>query len=170
MPAHRFLLFLLMIICRVLHASFTPPIQYSIMEGPFMIKKGFCAAAILSFALVGVVSAQGAVSSAENGDHYTKSQLKQLERDARTPGQYTALAQYYGKQQKDYAQQAAEEKQEWVRRSQITTSLYAKYPKPADSARNLYEYYALKASEAGALSAKYGQLAGSSAASTQQHM
>ena len=84
-----------------------------------MIKKSFCAAAILSFALVGVVSAQGAISSAENGDHYTKSQLKQLERDAHTPGQYTALAQYYGKQQKDYAQQAAEEKQEWARRSQI---------------------------------------------------
>jgi hypothetical protein len=159
-----------MIICRVLHAPFMAPIQYSIMEGPFMIKKGFCAAAILSFALVGVVSAQGAISSAENGDHYTKSQLKQLERDAHTPGQYTALAQYYGKQQKDYAQQAAEEKQEWARRSQITTSLYAKYPKPADSARNLYEYYAVKASEAAALSAKYSQLADSSAPSTQQHM
>jgi hypothetical protein len=159
-----------MIICRVLHASFTPSIEYSSMEGLFMMKKGFCAAAILSFALVGVVNAQGAISSAENGDHYTKSQLKQLERDAHTPGQYAALAQYYGEQQKNYAQQAAEEKQEWARRSQITASLYAKYPKPADSARNLYEYYALKASEAAALSARYGQMADSSAGSTQQHM
>lgn len=123
------------------------------------MKRRFFAASLLSFALMTVGSAQGAVSSAEDGDHYTQSQLKQLAREAHTPDQYKALATYYEKRQKNYLQQAADEKQEWVRRSQITTSLYAKYPKPVDSARYLYEYYSEEASEAGALSAKYRQLA-----------
>jgi hypothetical protein len=35
----------------------------------------------------------------------------------------------------------------------------AKYPRPVDSARNLYEYYMYKASEAGTLEAKYSRLA-----------
>jgi len=82
-----------------------------------------------------------------------------MARDAHTPEQYATLAQTYGQLQKTYNDKASEEKLEWERRSQITTSLYAKYPKPADSARNLYEYYAYKASEAGALATKYSQLA-----------
>jgi len=135
-----------------------------------MTKQNFFAASILSFALVSIGSAQGAVSPAANGEHYTQSQLKRLAHEARTPEDYKNLAAIYGKQQQDYLQQAAEEKQEWVRRSQITTSLYAKYPKPADSARNLYEYYVAKASEAGALSTKYSQLAAPAGAATQQHL
>ncbi len=35
----------------------------------------------------------------------------------------------------------------------------AKYPRPVDSARNLYEYYLSKAFEAEKLSARYSQLA-----------
>jgi len=38
-------------------------------------------------------------------------------------------------------------------------SMAAKYPRPADSARNLYEYYMYKANKAGALEAKYTNLA-----------
>jgi hypothetical protein len=48
-------------------------------------------------------------------------------------------------------------------------SLYAKYPKPADQAKALYEYYLEKASEAGVLSAKYAQLA-EPMVLAQQHM
>jgi hypothetical protein len=124
-----------------------------------MMKRSFLAAGILSFALASAGSAQGAVPPAGDGDHYTQSQLKQMARDARTQEQYTALANSYDKQQRDYLQQAAEEKVEWERRSQNIVSINAKYPRPVDSARYLYEYYVYKASEAGALSAKYGQLA-----------
>jgi hypothetical protein len=125
---------------------------------------------ILSFALVSVGVAQGASASAEGGKPYTQSQLKNMAQEAHTPEQYKALASYYGKAQKDYLQQAAEEKQEWARRSQITTSLYAKYPKPADSARYLYDYYIEKATDAGALSAKYSQLSEPTGPATLQHM
>src|ERR1039457_666402 len=122
------------------------------------MKRNLFAVCILSFGLAGVASAQGSASSAENGTNYTQAQLKQMVRDARTSEQYSALASYYGKQQDDYLQQAAEEKQEWVRRSQNIVSIAAKYPRPVDSARYLYEYYAYKAAEAGQLAAKYSQL------------
>jgi hypothetical protein len=85
--------------------------------------------------------------------------LKQLAHEARTQEQYMAFADCYEKLQNNYLQQAAEEKQEWARRSQNIMALAAKYPRPVDSARNLYEYYLSKASEAGKLSVKYSQLA-----------
>jgi hypothetical protein len=78
---------------------------------------------------------------------------------ANSPEQYKALASYFGKQHSDYLQLAAEEKKEWERRSQNIAGIQAKYPRPVDSARNLYEYYMYKASEAGTLEAKYSRLA-----------
>jgi len=123
------------------------------------MKRILIAAGILSFALAGVGSAQETASSAANGTHYTQGQLKQLVRDAHTPKQYRTLADYYAGRQNNYLRQAEEEKQEWVRRSQNIMGVAAKYPRPADSARNLYEYFTYKASETGALAVKYSQLA-----------
>lgn len=117
------------------------------------------AGCVFSLALASSLSAYGTVASAETDTHYTRSQLKQMVRDAHTSEQYRILASYYGEQQKAYLRQAAEEKQEQERRSQNTTSTAAKYPQPVDSARNRYEYYMHKAGEAEALAAKYSQLA-----------
>lgn len=141
-----------------LHASFTPSGEYSIMEVVVM-KKSFFASGVLSIALASIVSAEGAYASAESGDHYTRAQLKQLTHEAHTPEQYKNLAGYYEKRQQDYLQQAVEEKKEWERRNQNIMGVAAKYPRPVDSARYLYEYYVEMATEAGALSAKYNQLA-----------
>ena len=117
------------------------------------------AACILALAISSVGNAQGTASSPETGAHYTQAQLKQLALNAHAPAQYTALANYYGERKSDYLQKAAEEKQEWERRSQNIMGPAAKYPRPVDSARDLYEYYMYKASEAGTLEAKYSQLA-----------
>ena len=125
------------------------------------MKRNLIAVCILSSALVGIGNAQQTAPSTDT--HYTKAQVKQLVRDARTPDQYRALASYYGEQQKSYLQQAAEEKQEWIRRSQNIVGIAAKYPRPVDSARNLYEYYMYKASEAGDLAAKYDRFAATEA-------
>jgi len=112
---------------------------------------------IAALMLTGALGVQAA--SGETGDsHYTHAQLKQIQRDAHTPEQYSALATYYTAQQKSYLEQAAPEKQEWIRRSQFTSSIEAKYPRPVDSARNLYEYYTAKAAEAGAAADKYNRL------------
>jgi len=124
------------------------------------MKKGLIAAGMVALALVSAGYARGA---SFDGVHYSQSQLKQLTHDARTPEQYKNLATAYAKQQSSFLQQAAEEKAEWQRRSQNIVSINAKYPRPVDSARYLYEYYVYKASEAAALSAKYDQMASSAA-------
>ncbi len=125
--------------------------------------RNLLATCILSLVIAGVGIAQGTASSPETGAHYTQAQLKQLALNAHAPAQYAALANYYGEARSGYLKKAAEEKQEWDRRSQNVTGAAAKYPRPVDSARNLYEYYMYKASEAGTLEAKYSRLAAPSA-------
>ncbi len=134
------------------------------------MKGTYVAASILTLALIGAVTAQGSVAAAQDGDHVSKAQLKQMAREAHSPEQYEALAHYYDIQQQDYLKLAKDARHEWVLRLQMTTSFYARYPRPADSARNLYEYYLEKASKAGARSAKYSQLAEPSGAAAQQRM
>ena len=114
---------------------------------------------ILSIACAGIGNAQNTAYSPETDAHYAKAQLKQLAFNAHTPAQYTAIASYFGKQRANYLQKAAEKQKEWVQLSQNVTSAAAKYPRPADSARNYYEYYMHKAAEAGELEAKYSRLA-----------
>jgi hypothetical protein len=136
-----------------------------------MMKMSLIAASALSVVLVGAGSAQGASFPAQNDQQLTQPQMKQLSRTAHTPEQYRTLANYFDKQQQSFLQQARDEKAEWARRSQNTTSISAKYPRPVDSARYLYEYYVYKASEASALSAKYNRLANPSGAGIpEQHM
>ncbi|MGA9071001.1 MAG: hypothetical protein WB424_12140 [Terracidiphilus sp.] len=123
------------------------------------MNRNLFATCILALAFAGAASAQSAASSAENVAHYTTAQVKELALNAHAPEQYAVLASYYGAQKADYLQQATAEKKEWERRSQNITGVLAKYPRPVDSARNLYEYYLAKASEAGTLEAKYHQMA-----------
>ncbi len=127
------------------------------------MKLNLFAAYILALALVGVASAQSPASSAPTGAQYTKAQVKEMALKAHAPEQYAVLASYYGARKADYLRLAAAEKKEWERRSQNITGVLAKYPRPVDSARNLYEYYIYEASEAGRLEAKYHQLAAPSA-------
>jgi hypothetical protein len=123
------------------------------------------AVCVLTFALATLGSAQTTASSAGSGTHYTKAQLKQLVQNAHTPSQYEMLASYFGQQQKSYLAQAADEKQEWVRRSANIVSTAAKYPRPVDSAHYLYDYYTYMASESGQQAARYAQLAAPSSGS-----
>jgi hypothetical protein len=103
--------------------------------------------------------AQGPVASpsTDNKD-YNRSELRQLVREAHTPAQYHALADYYAHQDASYQQKAAEEKQEWERRSMNVSGPAAKPPRPADSAKNLYEYYVWEADHASSLASQYRQL------------
>ena len=95
--------------------------------------------------------------------HYTRTQLSQLVRDAHTQAQYEALAKYYRGKQVAFSVEAAQDKQEWMRRSQNIVLINAKYPRPVDSARYLYEYYADQAQRSDQLAAKYEQLAAAAA-------
>jgi hypothetical protein len=113
---------------------------------------------ILSLAFGAAGNAQAANHAADTGKQLTQAEVKQLAREAHAPDQYRTLASYYNQEQSKYLQLAADEKKEWERRSQNGTSIAAKYPRPVDSARNLYEYYMYKASKSGALEAKYSHL------------
>jgi hypothetical protein len=95
----------------------------------------------------------------ETGDHLSEGQLKQLARNAHAPEEYKILASYYAERQNIYLQKAAEEKAEWERRSQNVVGSHAKYPRPVDSAKNLYEYYIAEAGDSARLEAKYSALA-----------
>jgi len=139
-----------------------------IYGGSSDMKHNLLATLVVSLAVSCVGNAQAVNSQANDSAHYTHAQLHRLLHDAHTPEQYGALANYYSKQQKDYLQQAADAKAEWDRRSQNIVSVAAKYPRPVDSARNLYEYYMYKASEAGALSTKYSQLSAPAGSAKQQ--
>jgi hypothetical protein len=109
----------------------------------------------LAFTTIGV--AQAASIPVIDQAQLTTKQEKQLAEQARTPNQFGTLAEFYGKQQKQYLAQAAEERQEWARRSANVTGPAAKYPRPVDSAHYLYDYYTYKAKRAGELAAKYSR-------------
>jgi hypothetical protein len=82
-------------------------------------------------------------------DHpsYSQSELKQMIHDAHTSQQYRDLAAYFRGRQQYFEQQAQSEKTEWDRRSQVTAASYQKYPRPADSSRNRYEYFTYEAQQ-----------------------
>ena len=132
------------------------------------MKRILFAACVLSLAFTGVGNAQGKASSPETDAHYTKAQLKQLALNAHAPEQYETLASYYGGQRDSYLQQAAKAKKEWVQLRQNVTSHPAKYPTPADWARDHYEYYMSKASKAGALETEYSDMATPNASANAQ--
>ncbi|HEY1647873.1 MAG TPA: hypothetical protein VGF96_07815 [Terracidiphilus sp.] len=75
------------------------------------------------------------------------AELQQMIRNAHAAQQYEALASYYRGRQRSFEQQAQSEKLEWERRSQNVTGPAAKNPRPADSSRNRYEYFAYEAQQ-----------------------
>ncbi len=117
------------------------------------------AACVLTFACAGAACAQSTVAPIESGAHYTKAQVKQLARAARAPEQFRALASYYSELHNTYLQKAKAEKIEWEQRSQNVSGNSAKYPRPSDSSRNLYEYYMSKVSETAGLMDLYSRRA-----------
>ena len=115
---------------------------------------------ILAVTLTISSPAQEITNSPNNSIKNLREQVKQMEREAHTREDYSALANSYSALKKAYLQQAEEERQEWVRRSANTTSLSQKYPRPADSAKYLYEYYTMQADAMGKNSERYSRLAG----------
>lgn len=114
-------------------------------------------AGVVALVLAAGMSSSGAVTP--GGPHYSAAQLKQMIREAHTPDQYTAIARYYDVRHSEFSRKAADEKVEWERRSQNTSGPAAKYPRPVDVARNLYEYYEHEANDAAFQADKYYQLA-----------
>jgi hypothetical protein len=122
---------------------------------------------ILGLALTVAAAAEMQDQGPGDAQHLTRSQAKTLAKQAHTPEQYSVLAEYYGRMQNDYLKKAAGEKAEWERRSQMTAALAQKYPRPADSSRNRYEYFMNEATQFEALKAKYSKMAAPAGAKTE---
>ncbi len=110
-----------------------------------------------------LVLAQGAafagVSASPTTAHYSQAQIKRLMREANTPDQYRVIARYFEQRQSEFSNKAADQMAEWARRSQEVTGPAAKFPRPVDEARNLYEYYAHEADDASFQADKYNRFA-----------
>lgn len=94
----------------------------------------------------------------ETAPQYSKSEVRRLIHTAHTAEQYRALASYFRSQQQHFEQQAQEEKAEWQRRSENVSGPAAKYPRPVDSSRNRYEYFAYEAQQMDHQAAHYEDL------------
>ena len=126
-------------------------------------------------ALTGVVAlslatgiSSRAVTLQPSGSHLTAAQVKRMIREAHTPDQYTAIARYYDARHSEFSEKAGDEMAEWIRRSENTTGPAAKYPRPVDVARNLYDYYSHEANEAAFQADKYYRFAAGVAATTKK--
>jgi hypothetical protein len=108
-----------------------------------MNSKIYVAGMVLALA-AGTVAARAQSSAPAK---YSKAELKQMRQEAHSTEQYQAMASYFRSRQQDFEQKAQAEKAEWERRSQNVTGPAEKYPRPVDSAKNLYEYYAYEAQQ-----------------------
>jgi hypothetical protein len=118
-----------------------------------------CSASLIALTLTLSGDAQTTPPSVGAATHYTQAQLKAMAKEAHSPAQFGAVAGGYAALQKEYLTKAAEEKQEWERRSAQIQLTAAKYPRPVDSAHYLYDYYTLMAQDAQQRSSRYHQLA-----------
>jgi hypothetical protein len=117
-------------------------------------RKAVLALAFAVFA-AGVLRAEPAADG--NPSH---AELNKMIREAHTPDQYQALADYFRFREQGFETQAHAELVEWVRRSEFAPiGPLAKYPRPVDSSRNRYEYFNYEAQLMSQKAAHYESLA-----------
>ena len=126
---------------------------------------------VSNFVLVIAIAAAGsaslnAVSLQPAPAHYSPAQIKKMIHEAHTADQYRAIARYFDERRAEFSQKAADEMAEWARRSEFTTGPAAKFPRPVDAARNLYEYYAHEVDDAAFQADKYYRFAAGVEATT----
>jgi hypothetical protein len=112
-----------------------------------------------------VLAAGIAYAAPQMGTQYSHSELQAMIRGARSTQQYQQLATYFRSRQQSLEQQAQAEKAEWERRSQSNAGAAQKYPRPADSSKNRFEYFAYEADHMGQQAEHYESLTASAAPS-----
>jgi hypothetical protein len=109
----------------------------------------------------GILIASAVAAGQSTSPSYSHAELKKMIGEAHSAEQYEILAIYFRSQAKCYKQKAAEEKQELWRRLQVDAALYQKYPRPVDSSRNRYEYFAYEAQLMNMQASRYEEQAAS---------
>jgi len=123
---------------------------------------------ILAFEVVALAFAAGptyALTAPENQKlEYSSVQVREKIRDARTPQQYSELADFYQTRRRTFVRKASEEASEWARRKSGISPISEEWPAPTDEARNLYGYFLRQAAKAASNAARYSRLADEAAA------
>jgi hypothetical protein len=122
-----------------------------------MKSKLYMACAMAALAAVSCL----ATAETPNSEKLSRAELKQMVREAHTTEQYLTLASYYRWRQQQFNQQAHDELVFWAQRSANVSLLAAKYPSPAASSKNRYDYFNYEAEKMSQQAAHYEDLAAS---------
>jgi hypothetical protein len=116
------------------------------------MKAEFLVTVLITASLASAVAR--AQSSLPDKPTYSDSGLRHMIHTAHSPEQFNALADYFGRKQKEYLQKSAAEQIELNRRI-AARYVSPKYPTPVDSARALLGYYEAQAEEYGSRADAY---------------
>jgi hypothetical protein len=101
---------------------------------------------ILACAIFSCVAASGTARAASPAaQNLSHQELKKMMQNAHTPEDYLTLASYFRWRQQQFEQQAHDELAFWAERSLNVSLAAAKYPSPADSSKNRFEYFTYEA-------------------------
>jgi hypothetical protein len=115
--------------------------------------------ATLSLALPFAGIAQSTVQPASLTAPMSSREAHSLMKSAHSAAQYRQLASYFHQREAKYRAEAASELIERDQRAQINRGMAQKYPRPVDSAQNLYESYVSSADGAALQAEHYDELA-----------
>lgn len=87
------------------------------------------------------------------------SDAHRLMKTAHESGQYHTLAAYFRQKEQSFSAERDAELALWNSRKQGIAANQNKFPRPVDSAHNLYDYYAYETNHAAAQAQHYEQLA-----------
>jgi hypothetical protein len=93
------------------------------------------------------------IAAAQENVHFTRSEVRRIVREAKTPDQYKMLAGWFRTEETVFRSKANTENGEYLRYKNRFTA--AKYPTYADTTRNLRDYYLYRANKSASLASRY---------------
>jgi len=114
---------------------------------------------MLSLALLFLGVARLQAQTKDQSVSLSASDAHRLMKTAHDSGQYRALAAYFRQKEQSSSSQRDAELSLWNSRKQGIAANQNKYPRPVDSAHNLYDYYVYETSHAAAQAHHYEQMA-----------
>ena len=111
----------------------------------------------LALPLLGVARLQA--QTKDQSVSLSTSDAHGLMKTAHDSSQYRALAAYFRQKKQSFSSERDAELALWNSRKQAIAVNQNKYPRPVDSAHNLYDYYAYETNHAAAQAQHYEQIA-----------
>jgi small-conductance mechanosensitive channel len=115
-------------------------------------------AATFSVTLLMLGTAQLPAQDAAQATTISTKEAHSLMKTAHELAEYQELAAYFRQQEQSYRVKRDQELALWNTRAQGIAANQNKYPRPVDSAHNLYDYYAHETDHAAAQAQHYEQL------------